>query len=69
MKFRHVEILAERCRNCGICIRVCPNKAIIRNGDKCVIDTTKCNDCKKCIEKCPVFAIKWKFSWRNFFKL
>lgn len=65
MKFKHVSIVKERCRNCGFCIRFCQNKAIFRLGSKCYINEFKCNDCGICIEKCPVYAIKFSFSWQR----
>ena len=66
MKFRHIEILKERCRNCGMCIGECPENAIFRMGDRCMIDRNKCNDCGECIPVCPVHAIKEKLSLRSF---
>lgn len=67
MKFKQVHILEERCRNCGLCVKICPQKAISHNGDKCIIDESKCDNCGICIEKCPVFAIKTSFSLKKLF--
>jgi ferredoxin len=67
MKFRHVTILKDRCRNCGICMGECPEKAILRMGDKCMIDTNKCNGCRLCIPVCPVSAIKEELSLWSIF--
>jgi len=52
----------KMCINCGRCIEVCPEGAIIsvENGR---IDRSKCNLCMKCIEVCPSSALikigKW----------
>ena len=64
-----VEILKERCRNCGMCLPMCPKNAIFRINDKCVINRKYCDDCEICIQVCPVNAIKMQFSLKNVFSL
>ena len=55
-----VTISSERCKACGICIRECPQKAIIfgetmnAKGYKVVeIDDEKCIGCGICYAMCP----------------
>lgn len=52
------EIIAEKCKGCTICTRVCPTNAI--SGElksPHVIDKSKCIKCGACIEKCKFDAI------------
>jgi ferredoxin len=46
----------EECASCGICVRVCPEEAIIVN-DIAVIDPLKCTGCGSCVDECPNRAI------------
>ncbi len=57
-KLVRYEIVADKCRGCTACARVCPVGAIsgsVRNPH--TIDTTKCIKCGACIEKCKFGAI------------
>ena len=55
---------AESCISCGMCLRVCPEKAISYVDGKAFIDPEKCTDCGICagldpkkFRGCPVGAI------------
>ncbi|MFP4070893.1 MAG: FAD-dependent oxidoreductase [Desulfovibrionales bacterium] len=46
------------CRDCGICLNVCPQTAISRKGDpdgdfELVVDADKCIGCGFCAQSCP----------------
>lgn len=52
------EIVADLCKGCGACIKVCPADAI--SGEKKevhTIDQSKCVKCGACVAKCPFDAI------------
>jgi len=49
----------EKCRNCGLCVRDCPYKAIV--GDRVTgftIHAEECRKCGLCIDACKFQAIK-----------
>lgn len=46
----------QLCARCGSCIGNCPNRAIIRRGDRVLI-TEMCCDCGTCMRYCTVGAI------------
>lgn len=57
----------EKCKSCGICINVCPNKLIRfgQNTNSCgnipiefVDENNKCTGCAMCAISCPEIAIK-----------
>lgn len=50
----HYQIIAERCKGCGLCIKSCPADAIVGERKKPhVIDRSKCIKCGACLEHCP----------------
>jgi ferredoxin len=50
-------VISEDCTKCGACESACPQEAIAKCEDKCVIDTEKCVDCGQCVDQCPNSAI------------
>lgn len=48
----------EKCRACGLCARLCPAEAIIKEGKKYRIDLAKCIDCAICAQECPFEAVR-----------
>lgn len=55
---------AEKCISCGLCEKVCPNKAIKMVEGKPVIDSSRCLFDGKCISSCPVDA--WQEKRRGY---
>ncbi|MEM0025138.1 MAG: 4Fe-4S binding protein [Zestosphaera sp.] len=63
-RFR-VSIVTSRCKECGICIGVCPTKVLVR-GSKyneygfrypLPANIEKCIGCRLCEYSCPDFAV------------
>jgi len=63
-KYR-VNVIVDRCKECGICISVCPTKVLVksnilnRNGYRPPepVNIDKCIGCRLCEYNCPDFAI------------
>jgi len=51
---------AQKCIGCGICIEMCPSKAIYMKDKKAWINEDKCNSCLKCLKKCPILDYSFK---------
>jgi len=45
------------CIACGLCAKVCPEKAVVLENQLARIDPAKCVNCGLCAEKCPTKAI------------
>ena len=46
------------CAACGVCMKVCPRKAItIYKGLYAKVEETLCIGCKKCAKECPASII------------
>ena len=51
-------VIPEKCINCGICIQICPAKAIAKNPEGAtVINSVSCVGCGICVPNCPQEAI------------
>ena len=52
-----VEVIADRCKQCGKCVKLCPTGAI--EAGKCLhTDTARCIKCCACVKGCPTKARK-----------
>ena len=47
----------ERCDGCGKCLEICPNSAIVLQGEKAIIEESRCIECEVCLDACPQGAI------------
>ena len=54
--------LSEQCKQCGLCLPVCPDDAICINGDGSRGDFNyfACKGCGVCAKVCPFKAIEMK---------
>lgn len=50
--------ISSICISCDNCRLVCPENAVITNGQNYFIDQWSCTLCDLCIEACPVECIK-----------
>lgn len=46
------------CRGCGICVRACPNHAILMKNGKAYVDQATCSQCQACLRVCPTGALQ-----------
>jgi NAD-dependent dihydropyrimidine dehydrogenase PreA subunit len=51
---------SDKCTGCGICVSICPRRAITIPDDVAVIDQALCSKCGDCAQACPSGAIKSK---------
>jgi uncharacterized protein (DUF362 family)/Pyruvate/2-oxoacid:ferredoxin oxidoreductase delta subunit len=62
--FDFYPFITDTCKNCGICVNVCPEKTIRHDdGKNPVIMTERCIRCLCCHEMCPHHAIAIHKSW------
>jgi pyruvate formate lyase activating enzyme len=47
----------KKCIECGLCVNICPQKAIGTDKNK-KIDVSKCDGCGLCVEVCPTKALE-----------
>lgn len=52
---KHLVFNKDTCINCGLCWPVCPDDAIILDGEGNMtgVDYDHCKDCGLCVEACP----------------
>ena len=43
----------QKCIGCGLCVKICENKAITLDGSLARIDPELCTDCGLCATVCP----------------
>jgi len=53
-----VKVDVDKCTGCGACVDVCPNDALVLEGDKIKVDEPNCIDCGVCVDECPVDALE-----------
>ncbi len=53
-------IIDEKCPGCGLCVKVCPEKAItfMGKGKPVILDQDKCIKCGACYDVCKLHAIE-----------
>ena len=53
-----LQVRGEMCIGCGLCVSLCPQRAISIVWGKAHIDEAECTICHRCQEVCPRGAIK-----------
>ena len=55
-----LEITAQWCKSCDICVKLCPERCLRLNDERVVelTDPAKCTGCRLCEWLCPDFAIR-----------
>lgn len=46
------------CLECGGCVPLCPEEALLLSFDKVEVDQRECTDCRICVIFCPVEALE-----------
>ena len=52
-----MQIIAEKCTGCGVCVEACPNDALQVVDGLAVLEQAACTQCQACIDACPEGAI------------
>ncbi|MCX5748678.1 MAG: DUF362 domain-containing protein [Candidatus Saganbacteria bacterium] len=57
-------VKTPKCTGCGLCVKWCPQDAIVLTDGKAVIDRSKCIGCAECIVTCDfdAISIEWNGS-------
>lgn len=55
---RHLKIMEQFCKGCGMCIEICGNGALTLVEGKAVVDESSCVLCGYCGSGCPEFFIR-----------
>lgn len=55
---RHLKIMEQFCKGCGMCIEICGNGALSLVEGKAVVDESSCVLCGYCGSGCPEFFIR-----------
>lgn len=55
---QQMAVFKKLCKLCGMCVHVCPNKAIHIENEQLFWDESKCDFCGKCVAYCPHKARK-----------
>ena len=55
-----LEITAEWCKSCDICVKLCPERCLRLNAERIakLAQPEKCTGCRLCELLCPDFAIR-----------
>lgn len=57
----HPEYLQDKCRQCLLCVPVCPDSAIpVQDGKRGLFDMMYCKGCGICAKVCPFGAIEMR---------
>jgi len=58
----------KRCVSCGVCIGICPGKAIQMEAGKAKVNTALCIGCGECMAHCEVkaFYLDWQTELKDF---
>ncbi len=55
-----IEIIYEKCTKCGVCEKICKEKAITLTSQGPVLNKRKCLGCGECVKVCKSSALKIK---------
>ena len=62
----------EQCNNCGLCVKICPMKNLLRDGTNVISQAGNCIACYRCVNRCPHRAItvwihlrpRWQYNFK-----